>query len=429
MSLPDTASDAMSDSGSDTSTLVYDHECFESFQSRVLSLSSAIFAPDEGSVVTVERMRGGGFNRIIGISVNENGQAIPSHYICRIPRFDEGQMERDLAPLRLLSQCSTIQVPDVVNYDLTATNAIQSPYMIQKRISGAALWPMYPSLPHTTKCTIAKELGESFFQMHRIESTSAGRLVLTNEILMIQSLPYRTQDQMVPYVAGIALRDASETMLAILQEKRFSAVEEGPASSFRVDFFDAFIAMTREMKDLGMLDDDRCCLCHLDLEPRNILISSPSQNQPRAISTILDWDSSIFAPRFVSCTPPMWLWAWNDDDDEDEKLAGETPDTFEMQEIKAIFEKAAGPIYMRFAYGAEYRLARKLMWFAIEGIRTSEQYYEAEALLADWSVLALELRRLNFTKALMSELPDLFDQLQFDNISFMWSDKATVSQE
>ncbi|OKP12743.1 hypothetical protein PENSUB_1475 [Penicillium subrubescens] len=49
---------------SDSSTLVYGHEPFETFQVRVLKLCQAVLNP--AGDITIERMNGGGFNRIDG---------------------------------------------------------------------------------------------------------------------------------------------------------------------------------------------------------------------------------------------------------------------------------------------------------------------------------------------------------------------------
>jgi len=85
--------------------------------------------------------------------------------------------------------------------------------------------------------------------------------------------------------------------------------------------------MTKELHALGYLQDTSLTLCHLDFEARNILIDPSNNVQP--ISAILDWDSAVFAPAFMACTPPMWLWAWKEDEDEDERDANNTPDTLE----------------------------------------------------------------------------------------------------
>lgn len=57
------------------------------------------------------------------------------------------------------------------------------------------------------------------------------------------------------------------------------------------------------------------------------------------------------------------------------------PTTKESQELKALYEEAAGPEYMRFAYGKPYRLGRKLVKFVIGGIPGSIEYYKSDAML------------------------------------------------
>ena len=241
-------------------------------------------------------------------------------------------------------------------------------------------------MPHEMRCTIAKELGEVYSELHSIRSVTAGRLTLSPSqgSLMIQPFDNTETDATVLYENGPAAQTTLDMLLAILEHKKELAVAEGPNQSFRVSFFDHFIATASEMHALGVLDENYCCLCHLDLEPRNILVSLPSPTRPQAITGILDWDSALFAPLFMSCSPPMWLWAWNDEDEEDERLANNTPPTPELRELKQLFEHAAGPTYRRFAYSDQYRLARGLVRFAIDGLQSNEDLISAELLLAEW---------------------------------------------
>lgn len=82
--------------------------------------------------------------------------------------------------------------------------------------------------------------------------------------------------------------------------------------------------MATEMDQAGVWDTE-CdyCLCHRDLEPRNILVGE------QGITGILDWDSALFGPAVLSCVSHMRLWAWRDDGPEDERRAGELPPTRE----------------------------------------------------------------------------------------------------
>lgn len=52
------------------------------------------------------------------------------------------------------------------------------------------------------------------------------------------------------------------------------------------------------------------------------------------------------------------------------------------QELKRLFDEAAGADHVRFPYGHVYSLVRRLMRFVVQGMRTSEHLKEAEALLS-----------------------------------------------
>ena len=138
------------------------------------------------------------------------------------------------------------------------------------------------------------------------------------------------------------------------------------------------------MDDLGFLGSDENCICHLDLLPRNIM-ADVKPDGSLSITGILDWDSAVFAPRFVGCAPPMWLWAWNSEEDEDEKHANDTPSTPEDQEVKRIFEETVGDPFSMYAYKPEYRLARSLFQFATFGMRSNEDFDEVEEVLKEWN--------------------------------------------
>lgn len=374
------------DSESDSSTADYDHEPFETFKVKALELCSTVLAPSHGKI-SVEQMHGGGFNRITGVSVCGSEGSAASQYILRVPRFQDAQLDRDLAPLELLRRRSKTRIPRVVAFDMTRSNILNSPYMIQTRLPGSSLFPVYPSMPHKTRCAIAKELGGFLSEMHSIRSVTAGKLTLSPSLgsLMVQPFNSTETDATLLYKSGPAAQTTSDMLHTTLKHgKELALAQSGPNQLFRVSIFDYFIAMALEMTALGILDESYYCLCHLDLEPRNILVSPPSSNQPQAITGIVDWDSALFAPPFMSCSPPMWLWAWNAEDKEDERLANNTPQTPELCELKEMFEQAAGPAYRRFAYGAQYRLARKLMQLAIDGLQSDEDLIAAEVLLAEW---------------------------------------------
>jgi len=87
--------------------------------------------------------------------------------------------------------------------------------------------------------------------------------------------------------------------------------------------------MTHELDAGGYFSQVWYSLAHLDLAPRNILIDvdtdTDTARSTNIITAILDWDSAMLAPCFLSCYPPVWLWGWRDDEDEDERAANDDP--------------------------------------------------------------------------------------------------------
>lgn len=212
--------------------------------------------------------------------------------------------------------------------------------------------------------------------MLETSSSTGGRFVLDGENGAVRVAPLSTptdDDNMAPE------ETPCEWLLA-----QFSVKQAGDPTETS---WSEFGQMTRDLDAGGWFRGLQYSLAHLDLAPRNILVdttclSDPSRN---LITGILDWDSALLAPRFMSYYPPLWIWAWQDDEDENERTANDDPGTAQGRELKAEFEVAAGSDYVRLAYGAPYRLARRLVLFAIHGIRSNEDYKEAKAMLQEWA--------------------------------------------
>ncbi|KAJ5097750.1 hypothetical protein N7456_008471 [Penicillium angulare] len=172
-------------------------------------------------------------------------------------------------------------------------------------------------------------------------------------------------------------------MRSIIDRHKEIIISRGPDGEYEVEFFDQFLKIASEMHDIGILEEDGYCLCHQDIAPRNILL----QQKPQAdvITGILDWDSSLFAPLFMSCAPPMWLWAIDElDEDDEERFAGDIPSSPEYRQIKELFDEAAGPVFLRYAYHPQYRIARSLFRFIVEGLTSNDDFERAERLPREW---------------------------------------------
>ncbi|KAL3596003.1 hypothetical protein FPOAC2_10373 [Fusarium poae] len=343
--------------------------------------------------VTVERLRGGSYNRIIGLTRRslDAQDDEETRYILRIPRRDAARVDDDVAALRFVQQNSSIPVPEVVAFDDTENNAIGSPYAVQVRVHGVNLYSTFPTLSHDRRCRLAREFGDMCKQMLNMRNNSAGKLVLpidddgmTAGVCVtpwrpLAGAPRTPQSDLAPP------SPVYDTLRDVFEARKAEDVERCPEDVLRPEFMDRFIRMASELGADGWFDDQHYSIAHLDLAPHNILVDPTENKDVPTISAILDWDSAVMAPSFMSCAPPMWIWVWQDEEEEDERKANDNPPTEDGQELKRTFEEAAGPEYCRLAYEPAYRLARRLVQFAIDGINSSVDCKEAELMLTEWA--------------------------------------------
>ena len=158
--------------------------------------------------------------------------------------------------------------------------------------------------------------------------------------------------------------------------------------------WDSLIDAAEEIDRYGLFKDDKMSLCHLDLQPRNIM-AEIQKDQSLKITGCLDWDSAVFAPKFVGCAPPRWLWADEEGEynEDDELGANDVPSTPEKQELKSIFEQAVGADYIEYAYAAQYPLARMLFRIAKDGVWLNEHLASVDKFMAEWDSLRNSLER------------------------------------
>ena len=327
--------------------------------------SRAKLLPPPPRDFVIERLRGGGYNRVNGITVPQSENEDLAKLILRVPRFADSQHDLEVAVLRFVRQHTSMPVPEVKFVGFTSNNPLKQRYAIQSRISGCDLqtdskpiW--YPNLSHAQKCTAAKEFAELLLELQSVRHPYPGRIEAASVDDGIQKFIIQ------PFELETIFGCQSETDLyrdrEFLQVRPFDPDWELPAAkpfeqgayyfmcaqfgqwralellsdpfliAFR-DHYDRLAKATDQMSGLGY----ETCLCHLDLNtaPRNIMADfDKDKPDDLEITGVLDWDSAIFAPRFVGCAPPMWIWAWNPEEDEDERHAEDIPPTPEQQELK-----------------------------------------------------------------------------------------------
>lgn len=367
----------------------------------------------------IDRLRGGGYNRVIGITIKHSDDEEPTQLILRVPRFEDTRPDREVAVLHFMRQYTSIPVPEVKHVDFTSENPLKQCYVIHKRIPGHDLQErtkptFYVNLNQEQKCTFARDFALLLLELQSImhpfpgliEASADGandrdftvrpyiletisgyepELDLNIKLPFFQTRPF-VENWEPPKRAPL---EQTTYYFMLAQFGRWKAMELrcGPATIGWSNQYDRLATMAIQMDELGFLGNDLNCLCHLDLlgAPRNIMVDIKSDGS-LSITGILDWDSAVFAPIFVGCAPPMWTWAWSEEE-EDEKHANDTPLKPGDQEIKKIFEETVGEVFLSYAYKPEYRLARKLFQFAKSGIRSTTEMEEVDELLEEWAGL------------------------------------------
>ncbi|KAF2128996.1 hypothetical protein P153DRAFT_431812 [Dothidotthia symphoricarpi CBS 119687] len=382
---------------STTSTTQWAHEPFTTFHPRVLSLAHTLWPLAPPSSITIERMQGGGYNRIIGIAIPSLGV----NCVLRIPRMDAARLDRDVAALRYVGDMGGVPVPRVVGFDGGRENEVGERFMVITRLEGGSLLGEWGGLGGEGRRRVAEDLGRVLRRLMDVTSSTAGWLCLpSNDNDNANDIDNASRDEVIiepffEWEGSPQRQDKPPPTIRKLLETNFQDRKDDglinlPADVLRPKFMDQFIVMASELEEDGWFADNEISLCHLDLEPRNILCGTTPDCPTPHITAVLDWDDAVLAPTFMSCTPPTWIWAWDDDEDDNELRANDMPATEEDGILKRAFEDAAGPKYLRYAYEPAYRLARRLVQFAIDGMKYSHDITEAEEMLREWK----EIRRV-----------------------------------
>ncbi|KAI0882489.1 uncharacterized protein GGS22DRAFT_195765 [Annulohypoxylon maeteangense] len=389
--------DSDSDVESDVSSIIFnDQESFTTFRFRVIDfVIQRIWPYATAEEITVEQMSGEE-NRIIKVSRQPVGKPESrEQYVIRIPKYDIGQLNSQVANLRFLRLHGKIPAPIILTFDKTSDNILGSKFIIQDYIPGTNLLSSYSSLTHEQRCRVARELGCVYHELLATRSDTPGFLTLSRSgtsPLRIVPLEGKIKKFNGSYDNPPTAPDVHKCLVDVFLKRWVILDEPLPGNNSWPRLRDKLCQVASEMKAGGWFRDCHTSLAHLNLVPRNILVNPTTDTTRPIISGILDWDSSVFVPQFMGCQPPMWLWAWNNGGYQDESQANAMPPTPEARQLKRRFEEAAGQKYLMFAYAPAYRLARRLVRFAVEDIRSNEDYKEAEQMVEEWTAMRGHLK-------------------------------------
>ncbi|KAL8845685.1 MAG: hypothetical protein Q9221_009160 [Calogaya cf. arnoldii] len=389
---------------SETSTLVYGHETWSDFVPRVHQLCRQLWpSASEDEEFVVEKLRGGSYNRIIGIKTPPSTGEAEGSYILRIPRFEFAQQAREMAIVRYVRQHTSIPTAEIIFYDSTAENSLKDPYVVHSRIPGQDLQDIYRTLDHQHKLAIAEQWGQMLLSEFAVQIEFPGVVDATTDstgayVYTFRPFDVNPEPEEVPQDVRLLAKQTILDMFVLQFERWHAADNRAYPTDFPLDHFARLTTVAKEMDAAGVFNDVCFSLCHLDLAPRNVMADIKSDKSIQ-ISGVLDWDSAVFGPSFLACEPPSWIWAWSDFEDEDHERgedyneihANDTPATPEDQELKRKFEEVIGEDMLKFFYKPQYRLARTLFDIALSGLRHNDTFYKTDRLILEWAELQPKL--------------------------------------
>ena len=400
---------------SETSTVEYGQESFSSFQHRATELILKLFPNHSNSDIQIERMKGGADNRVIGITLSAPHPKLPWYaiehlrvklaacvrgkpkhsrkskkYILRIPRSSTHDLFHQITTLAYLKDKLTYPVPKVVVFDSSKDNALERPYMLQERLPGQPLTTLWGALNNEQRRCAAKCIAEVVRDLHQVTNKCAGVISERNtpydlkmDLLRIEPVPVPQSSSTGSTHRRLALPQSTrDFLLDLCKRQREHAKATGLATLDHV--FDGFVDMINGLCQTGLLPDkDTFHLYHADLQSRNLLFTLTSPTTVR-LTGILDWDSALFAPKFMSTRAPFFLWTEDDADENAESDAVVEVTDPEKLEYKRNFEDVVGAGFHQDSYRTEYILARSMWYFLVRGIRSGGDVFLAEEVLEEW---------------------------------------------
>ena len=175
---------------------------FEEFAWSVQQLCKK-FWPSAYEEVTITRLDGGSFNRIVGLSVKPSlaltPEAIPAlpetsnsedrseHYILRISRDDDSDIADHIMTLFYLRTHTNLPVPRVLAFDVGSDNVLESSYTLQQRMPGIPLNTIIKKLSFGQRRGLAIQIAQIIRQMQDVKSPVAGRIGIITHIQPVTS--------------------------------------------------------------------------------------------------------------------------------------------------------------------------------------------------------------------------------------------------
>ncbi|KNG44655.1 hypothetical protein DDE82_003299 [Stemphylium lycopersici] len=416
--------DASDDVASVTSTIFHQQEPFGDFKNRVERLCSGKFP---NASVSIERLRGGTYNRITAITVttlrpyilslawlralafghkDKAGDQSTKYYILRTLRdeqsVDHWDLTYDVSTLVLARRILKSVVPTIISSDPLSENSLSRPYTIQERLPGLNLNEIWSSLTVSQKEHALYIIVHLMKKLQTVRCGTAGVVARvdiphdahSNVRFLTHSFKIgtsQTSPLVEPHVSKARPSTTYEFMMS--QAQNWEELDMYIDNPWKLRW-GHFKIITQSLYDMGLIPDtDQFYFCHLDLYARNMLVQIVDDSTLK-LTAVLDWDAQFahFCPKFVAYRAPFWLWLDRSENEYNEMLAATEPTDPELLRMKTLWERLAGDEWKRYAFTPEYMIARRLFARLRDGICRVGDDDDATSIVDDWQKLYYDER-------------------------------------
>ncbi|USP76896.1 hypothetical protein yc1106_04170 [Curvularia clavata] len=365
------------------------------------------FDPED---MEIERIEGGAYNHIVGITLRKvppkfhwytfkgmrnimkpcfgsrkEPEIKPKHLILRVPRFGTQDIYHQVTTLNYLKHRLAYPVPGVVVIDSTPHNSLGNAYMLQERLPGQPLGELWVTLNYPQRLSSMRAISKLLLELRKVRNKCPGIISIRNTTYDLKHDLVRTEPIPIPSSSRTAVTanlPGPQTTKAFLLDLCSRQSAYASAANLRTgeDLWPRITKMIHTLHKLDLIpDSDPFHLYHSDMLPRNLLMEVTSDTEVR-ITGILDWDSALFAPSFMSTRAPSFAWS----EGEDEKDALVEPQDEVLRKLKKVFEGVVGETFLKSAYSVELMLARRLWGVLIKGFACGDDAWMAEDVLNEF---------------------------------------------
>ncbi|KAF1842773.1 uncharacterized protein K460DRAFT_356590 [Cucurbitaria berberidis CBS 394.84] len=220
-------------------------------------------------------------------------------------------MNLDIITSHYVKNYTVVPTPSFVKWDLSNSNPLGMPFMLQYHQSGENLKKVLSKLNFEQRMGLTKEVAKLILRLQSQKSTSCS--ILSSYTYAEESIMIFQKELLNRHVMGaeheIDLSEARKqtTLQFIIDLCEHMKGQERHDSPDQHWIWDGFTSLAADMHSRGMIPDvDYFYFTHLALHPAHILVDRVDDKSVE-IKCVFGWEHGLFAPQYMSCCPPTWL--------------------------------------------------------------------------------------------------------------------------